>query len=258
MAKVFELTVKGWPDKNTVALTEYFSRREQSSVCHGCIMWGTRVVVPPKLRSRVLGALHDGHLGVVKMKSLARSYIWWPGIDQQIEEMAKLCPECLQTQKQPPSAPVHSWEWPTAPWQRIHVDYTGPFLDRMSLVVIDAYSKWPEVFIVKNATSTKTVELLRTLFARTGLPERLVSDNGSQFTSEEFQSFLQRNGIKHTTAVPYHPATNGLAERFVQLFKQSMKTMSNAQVSLQEKMGSDPHERRYPERAHHPPQRLDL
>lgn len=236
LAKVLELTVKGWPAKNTVGLPEYFSRREQLSVCHGCIMWGTRIVVPPKLRPYVLEALHEGHMGVVKMKSLARSYIWWPGIDLQIEEMAKLCNGCLERQKQPPPAPVHSWEWPTAPWQRIHVDYAGPFLDRMFLVVVDAYSKWPEVFIVKNATSTKTVEVLRTLFARTGLPERLVSDNGCQFTSEEFQSFIRRNGIRHTTSVPYHPATNGLAERFVQSFKQSMKTMSNSHMSLQEKM----------------------
>lgn len=106
----------------------------------------------------------------------------------------------------------------------------------MFLVVVDAYSKWPEVFIVKNATSPKTVEVLRTLFARTGLPERLISDNGNQFTSEEFQSFVRKNGIKHTTTVPYHPASNGLAERFVQSFKQSMKTIGNAQMPLSEKL----------------------
>ena len=182
--------MKGWPAKNTVGLPEYFSRGEQLSVCHGCIMWGTRAIVPPKLRSRVPEALHEGHMGVVKMKSLSRSYIWRPGIDHQIEDLAKTCSGCQLAQKQPPLAPVHSWEWPTAPWQRIHVDYAGPFLDRMFLVVVDAYSKWSEVFIVKNATSTKTVEVLRTLFARTGLPERLVSDNG-QFTSEEFQSLVR-------------------------------------------------------------------
>lgn len=236
MPKVFELTVKGWPAKDSVGLPEYFKRREQLSLCHVCIMWGTRIVVPPKLRSNVLEALHEGHMGVVKMKSLVRSYIWWPGIDHQIGEMAKSCSGCQQTQKLPAPAPVHRWEWPTAPWQRIHVDYAGPFLDRMFLVMVDAYSKWPDVFMVKSATTTKTVKVLRTLFARTGLPERLVSDNGSQFTSDEFPSFIGRNGIKHTTVVPYHPATNGLAERFVQSFKQSMKTMSNCHMSLQEKM----------------------
>lgn len=236
MAKVFKLTVKGWPAKDTVGLSEYFSRCEQLSVCHGCIMWGIRVVVPPKLCSKVLEALHEGHMGVVKMKSLARSYIWWPGIDHQIEDIAKSCTRCQLTQMQPPLAPIHSWECPTTAWQRIHVDHAGPFLDRMFLVVIDAYSKWPEVFIVKNATSTKTVEIPCTPFARTGLPERMVSDNGSQFTSKEFQSFIQKNGIKHTTTVSYHPATNGLAKLFIQSFKQSMKIMANTQIPLQEKL----------------------
>lgn len=147
-------------------------------------MWGTRVVVPPKLRSRVLDALHEGHLGVVKMKSLARSYVWWPGIDHQIEDLAKTCSGCQQTQRQPLIAPLHTWEWPTAPWERVHIDYAGPFLDRMFLIVVDAHSKWPEVFTVKGATSIKTVDTLRTLFSRTGLPTQLVSDNGSQFPSE--------------------------------------------------------------------------
>lgn len=102
----------------------------------------------------------------------------------------------------------------------------------MFLVVVDAYSKWPEVFPVKNATSTMTVELLRTLFSRTGLPEQLVSDNGTQFTSEEFQSFVKGNVIKHTTSVPFHPATNGLAERSIQSLKQSLKAMGGEKVPL--------------------------
>ncbi|XP_062403781.1 uncharacterized protein K02A2.6-like [Sardina pilchardus] len=199
---------------------------------------GTRVIIPPKLRSRVLESLHEGHLDVVKMKSLARSYIWWPGIDCEIEDIAKSCSGCQQTQRQPQAAPLHTWEWPKTVWQRIHIDYAGPFLDKMFLIVVDAYSKWPEVFPVKNATSAKTIDVLRTLFARTGLPQQLVSDNGSQFTSEEFQWFTKKNGIKYITTVPFHPATNGLAERFVQTFKQSMKAMASTKMSISEKLAN--------------------
>lgn len=108
----------------------------------------------------------------------------------------------------------------------------------MFLVLVDAYSKWPEVFLVKNVMSTKTVELLCTLFSRIGLPEHLVSDNGTQFTSEEFQSFVKGNGIKHTTSAPYHPATNSLAERFIQSLKQSLKAMEGERVTLQEKIAN--------------------
>ncbi|CAB4003252.1 Transposon Ty3-G Gag-Pol poly [Paramuricea clavata] len=83
----------------------------------------------------------------------------------------------------------------------------------MFLVVVDAYSKYLEIVPMSNATSTTTITALRHIFSNFGLPEHIVSDNGSQFTSEEFQKFLNDNNIQHTTTAPGHPATNGLAER---------------------------------------------
>ena len=112
---------------------------------------------------------------------------------------------------------------PDAPWSRIHVDYAGPFLGKMFLVVVDAHSKWPEVLIAKSTTTDSTMEALRTLFGRYGLPKQLVSDNGPQFTSNEFAHFLRTNGIKHIRNAPYHPSSNGQAERFVQTLKRSLK-----------------------------------
>lgn len=94
----------------------------------------------------------------------------------------------------------------------------------MFLVVVDAHSRWLEIEKMNTTTSAKTIETLQKLFARYGVPAQLVSDNGPQFTSEEFQQFLKRNGIKHITSAPYHPATNGLAERAVQSFKNAMKS----------------------------------
>ena len=77
---------------------------------------------------------------------------------------------------------------------------------------------------MKTTTSTKIIETLQKLFARNGVPAQLVSDNGAQFTLEEFQQFLKRNGIKHITSAPYYPATNGLAERSVHSFENAMKS----------------------------------
>ena len=91
--------------------------------------------------------------------------------------------------------------------------------------------KWPEVIEMSTTTSEKTIEVLRQLFARYGLPEQLVSDNGTQFTSEEFTTFTKANGIKHIRCTPYHPSSNGLAERFVQTFKRAMKA-SQRDVNL--------------------------
>ena len=169
-------------------------------------------------------------MGVVKMKALARSYIWWPGIDKEIELTAKSCSGCQLTQREPSTVPVHPWEWPSLPWQRIHIDFAGPFLNSMFLVIVDAHSRWLDIERMTTTTSARTIETLQNLFARYGVPAQLVSDNGPQFTPEKFQQFLKRNGIKHITSAPYHPATNGLAERCVQSFKNAMKSETEVKV----------------------------
>ena len=112
------------------------------------------------------------------MKSKARSYVWWPGIDKQIEVVVCFCAACQKVRNNPPVAPLHSWLWPDKPWRRIHVDFAGPFLKRMFLLVTDAYSKWPKIIEMANTNSTKTIEKLRRLFAAYGLPEQVVTDNG--------------------------------------------------------------------------------
>ena len=109
-------------------------------------------------------------------------------------------------------------------------------MNSMFLIAVDAHSKWPEVILMKSTTSEKTVSVLRTIFARNGLPEQIVSDNGPQFTSEEYNLFMKKNGIKHFKSAPHHPATNGLAERFVQTFKKSIKAMDKDDIPLQHKV----------------------
>ena len=104
-----------------------------------------RVVIPRNLRDAVLQELCQGHAGIVRMKPFARSYMWWPGIDQSIEKLTKSCSGCQHHQKMPKAAPLHLWEWPSSPWQWLHINFAGPFLETMFLVVIDAHSKWPEV-----------------------------------------------------------------------------------------------------------------
>ena len=235
LARVYESIVKGWSAR-IGGDKPYYERRNELTVHQGCILWGMRVVIPNKLQGRVLEELHDGHLGVVKMKALARSYVWWPNISGQLEELAKACSGCQHNQKMPTKAPLHPWEWATTPWQRIHIDYAGPFQNSMFLVVVDAHSRWPEVVPVSSTTSSSTIEVLRDLFARFGIPEQIVSDNGTQFVSEEFQAFVRSNGIRHLTSAPYHPATNGLAERAVQTFKQALRSMHQSPKPVKEKL----------------------
>ena len=191
-------------------------------------MWmpslGSRVVIPPKLQGYVLSELHVSHPGIVRIKTVARKYIWWPNLDKELEELVQTCPECQANRRRLETAPLPPWNWPTRAWQRIHIDFAGPFLGHMFFLIIDAYSKWLEIFLMPTTTSTKTIETLRSLFARYGLPEQVVSDNGPQFTSDEFKGFCKSNGIRHITSAPYHPSTNGAIERAVQTMKKSLKS----------------------------------
>ena len=93
----------------------------------------------------------------------------------------------------------------------------------MFLVVTNSHTKWLEVFPVKVATSFHTTEKLRMLFSLFGLLHNIVSDNGSVFTSQEFQDFMKSNGIINVKVSPYHPLSNGLAERAVQIFKRNLE-----------------------------------
>ena len=223
LSKVQLMLSSGWEKTNEPDFAPYQQRKTELSLHDGCILWGSRVVIPPPGRERILEELHEGHPGISRMKSLARSFVWWPGLDKSLELKVKTCNACQRSQSLPTVAPIQPWEWPERPWSRLHIDYAGPLLGHMFLVVVDAHSKWMEVKMVKTATTSTTVTALREIFATHGIPELLVSDNSSVFTSAEFKTFTQQNGIRHTTSAPYHPATNGLAERAVQTFKSFMK-----------------------------------
>ncbi|XP_008200522.1 uncharacterized protein K02A2.6 [Tribolium castaneum] len=159
------------------------------------------------------------------MKALARSHVWWPLIDLDIERIAKECLSCSRFRNNPPKTNYHPWDYAIVPWQRIHIDYAGPFLNTYFFIIVDSYTKWIEVFPTSNMTANTTINILRETFARFGLPYTVVSDNGSNFISKEFEDFLKMNGIKHKLIAPYHPATNGQAERYVQTVKKSLRSM---------------------------------
>ena len=216
----------GWSaERSSEALQPYLRRKDELSVMDGCLLWGSRVIIPPKGREAIIEELHDTHPGIVRMKSLARSYVWWPSMNADLEERVKGCSDCQVNRPMPVQVPLHPWEWPAQPWTRLHLDYAGPFMERMFLVLSDSHSKWMDVIPVKSATSAVTIQKLRNIFAVHGLPRRIVTDNGTVFTSSEFEEFMTRNGIHHVCTAPYHPASNSLAEKAVQTFKLAMKKM---------------------------------
>ena len=205
-------------------MSVYSRKKNELSVEAECILWGICVVVPGKFRGKLLTELHRDHPGICKMKSIACSYL---------EKLAKGCVECFATQNFPPVLHLHLWSWPSRVFQQVHLDFAVPFQGAMFLV---SYSKWPEILLMKDTTVNSTIEILRRMLIRYGLPEQVVSDNCSQFTLEEFAVFMTLNGIKHTHSAPYHPATNGLAERLVQTFKKSLKASLDSGLSLSHRL----------------------
>lgn len=227
--RVMEYMQTGWPSSiNQVQrdVHEFFRFKESLSVVNSCLLYRNRLVVPHVYRKRILKRLHDAHPGQERMLSLARSYVYWPGIDEEIREYVRMCQDCQSTAKTPTSSILYSWPQATRPWQRIHIDYAMKEGNNF-LVIVDAYSKWPEIIQTTSTTSEKTIEMLQDQFNHWGNPEVLVSDNGTQFTSALFAQFLQKRGIKHLRSSPYFPQSQGQAERYVDTFKRALDKMKN-------------------------------
>ena len=223
LSQVYNYVISGWPHVVDPSLVPFKTRQDELSTRHGCLLWGARVIVPPSLQEKVLQELHDTHPGISRMKALARSYVWWPNMDSDIELTVSACSTCQSMRSNPSPVQIHPWTFPVRPWSRIHVDFAGPISGCTYLVVVDAYSKFPEVVKMSTTSAKATVTTLRDTFSRHGLPEIIGSNNGSQFTATEFEHFCTSNGILHCTSAVYKPATNGQAERVVQILKSAIK-----------------------------------
>jgi transposase InsO family protein len=225
LRKIKVFVENGWPKKIEDEFRAFGLAKNDLELKNGCLMLGTRTVIPKKFQEKILELIHATHPGIVRMKALARKKVWWPGIDKDIEGIKKKCKICQKNGPEQRQVPLHPWEIPERPWQRLHIDFCGPFLGSMWLVIVDAKSKWPEVIRMKNTSAESTIAAIRNCFWTHGLPEQIVSDNGPQFKSAEFAKFCQERGISHTLIAPYHPQSNGEAERFVQTFKNGMKLL---------------------------------
>ncbi|CAF3331177.1 unnamed protein product [Rotaria socialis] len=203
-------------------LIPYFNNRDSLSVVNDCILKDTRVIIPQQLHHRVVHMLHRGHLGIIKMKHLARTHCWWPNMDKDIIDMIKSCHICDKLQPLP-KPQFKSWDEPRQVWSRLHMDFAGPFWNSKWLLIVDAKSKFPIVIDMGNDTTSKHLcDVLEHVIDWFGPPEKLAIDNGPPFNSYEMKNFYDIYAITHITTAPYHPASNGLAERFVRSFKEGM------------------------------------
>lgn len=239
LSRVMYFVKNGWPcEKPENELLPFYRVRDELTVEEGCLLRGIRVIVPDRYRDDILNELHGNHPGMVRMKALARMYVWWPNLDTDVETRVAKCESCRKQLPNMPQSRTNPWLWPNKPWQRVHIDYAGPFLNEMFLVVVDAHSKWLDVVRMSSTSAESTINALRYMFSAYGLPKEVVSDNGPQFVAAEFELFLKNNGIRHIKSAPYHPSSNGEAERAVRTFKTGMKTLEDEEGTFNQKLAT--------------------
>lgn len=223
----------------------------QTELCYyeGMLLRGTRIVIPSQLRERVLKAAHEGHPGIVAMKARLRTKVWWPKCDKDAENLVKSCKGCTLVSAPNPPNPMKRRVLPEEPWIDIAIDLMGPLPSGDYLfVVVDYYSRYKEIKICRRITSAEIVAHLKDIFSRLGNPASITADNGKQFISEEFKTFLRERNIILYNTIPYWPQQNGEVERqnrdILKRLKISQAEKNDWKESLLEYLGmynSTPH-----------------
>ena len=159
---------------------------------------------------------------VTKSRERANMAVWWPGISRDIQNKVSTCEFCQKNLPNQRKEPLVTTPLPERAWKKICADLCE-HEGKQFLVVIDYYSRFPEIAYMSSTTSDHVINKLKDFFARWGIPEEIVSDNGPQFSSELFHKFSQEYDFKHTTSSPHHPQANGEAESGVRIAKKILK-----------------------------------
>ena len=184
----------------------YFHVKNELHSYGQLLLDGSRIVIPEVLQEHVLKLAHEGHQGMVKTKCRQRSKVWWPKVAADTEKLCNSCHGCQAVSEYFAPEPIAQADPPSGPWQDCTADILGPLPSEENLLVImDCYSRYFEVVILRSTSSTKVIDNLKPIFTRFGVPHTLKTDNRPQFISEEFKAFLAENSIEHQTTPPLWP-----------------------------------------------------
>ena len=202
-------------------IREFMPMFHEITIVENILLRGKKIVIPTSMRKEMLRRIHQGHQGIVKCQRLARDALWWPRINQEIENMVNNCESCSKHQVTR-AEPMLSSKTPSYPWQKIGADFFE-WNNTTYLLLVDYLSRWIEIAKMTSTSGTRTVEQFQSIFAKFGIPEEIRSDNGPQFVSHEFKNFCAQYEITHTTSSPRYPQSNGESERAVRTIKNLLK-----------------------------------
>lgn len=220
---------EGWPnsvDKVPDSVKLYFKYRNELSTQDGIVFRTDRIVVPHSLRKKLTENVHLSHNGIEATLKLARANIFWPGMSSQIKEAVIQCGICAKFGSSQSPPPMQSHVIPVHPFQLISMDvffadYEGE--KKKFLVTVDHYSDFFEVDMLKDLTPKSTIAICKLNFSRHGKPQRVVTDNGTNFVNKDWKQFAFDWDFEHTTSSPYHQQANGKAEAAVKIAKRLLK-----------------------------------
>lgn len=187
LLKVFK---SGWPSHRSKVpslITHYWQSRGEVHEVEGLLFPGEKLIIPQGMRQDVLNCIHDSHLGIEKCESRARAVVYWPGMSAAIEKMVAKCSICLRHQRENQKEPLLPHEVPQRLWKNLGADIFE-LNSNSYLVVVDYYSNYPELFLLKDKTAGSVITRMKSIFARHGIPDQVVADN-MPFSSKNFRQF---------------------------------------------------------------------
>jgi hypothetical protein len=224
LSQLRELVRHGFPSDISLlpeALRCYHSIVHSIHEVDGVLLHEEKVIIPDALKAKMLAMIHEGHLGQEKCKALARSTMFWTGMAKDIEQYVAKCSVCISHRHLQPHEPMIAHDIPARPWQKVASDIFSLY-GRDYLLVVDYYSKYPEVCLLSSKTGASVVTQLKSIFSRHGIPEVLVADN-MPYSSLVMRQFAASWNFTIVTSSPHYSQSNGQAERFVQTVKTLLK-----------------------------------
>ena len=217
--------MQGWPEEKSLTPNEakpYFHLRDELSYQNGLLYRGERIVIPVTMRRQMKERLHTSHLGVGSCLRRARECMFWPGMNEEIKTFISTCDACRTYERDNQKETLQPHELPDRPWEKIGADLFE-LNGKHYLITVDYFSNYWEIDRLHNQTSKMVIKKLKGQFARYGIPSTIITDNGTQFVSEEFIRFQKEWDFDHMTISPRHSQTNGKAESAVKAAKRLLK-----------------------------------
>lgn len=229
-----QIILDGFPDKKSDLPEEikpFWGAREHLHLDGDFILHGERLVIPRCMRKMVLQDLHSSHQGQERTKRRARQVVFWPGLNNDVNTILQYCEQCREHQASQPKEPMMSEPVPDLPFQNVSSDLFE-HCGYQYLVYVDRLSGWPcTERLGRTANSADVIRVIRRKFSDLGVPRKIVTDGGPQFSSRKFRDFCERWSVCHVMSSPHYPQSNGHAESAVKAVKRLlMKTTTNGDV----------------------------